>query len=239
MQKFMSSFIGRNTPEEKESTVILELQYMLKDLVAISDVAWGSYAFSREPLNGKFDNETRHRLILAANKCGVEYAHKMLAQYGGITPQELASKLGISVEYPSKPVGGGHVIFAQFVEPNQITIFDDCVQKSKNLIKERELSSILNDFDVKDILLSHEIFHYIEEIHKNEIFTRTEKVKLWAPKPFRNESKIICLGEIAGMAFAKEFLKMPYSPYVLDVFLIYAYNPEAAYYLYKEIIKIT
>jgi hypothetical protein len=235
----MASFTGNSTPEKKESIVIAEIQDMLKDLVEISDEDWGKYAFSREPLNGKFDDETKKRLILEANKCGVDYAHKMSSQYGQNTPQELAAKLGLNIEYLSKPVGGGHVIFAQFVEPNHITIFRDCVEKANELIENKDLLSVLSALDVEKVLLAHEIFHYIEELYKHEIFTKTEKVKLWAPKPFKNESRIVCLGEIAGMAFAKELLKMPYSPYVLDVFLVYDYNPEAAYYLYKEIMEIT
>ena len=240
MQKFINSFMGRSTPPEvKENIIVPELEDMLKDLVKIQDIAWGNYAFSREPLNGKFDDETRHNLIIKANKCGEEYADKLIAEYGDVTPEELAAKLGINVDYPSIPVGGGHVIFAQFVEPNQITIFKDCVEKANDLIVDKNLSSVSSTLDIEKTLLSHEIFHYIEEKYKNEIFTRTEKVKLWAPKPFRNESKILCLGEIAGMAFAKKLLKMPYSPYILDVFLIYAYHQEASYQLYQEIMKLT
>ncbi|EES49542.1 hypothetical protein [Clostridium botulinum] len=40
------------------------------------------------------------------------------------------------------------------------------------------------------------------------------------------------------MAFAKELLKVPYSPYILDVFLVYLYNKEVAYSLYNEIMTI-
>ena len=40
------------------------------------------------------------------------------------------------------------------------------------------------------------------------------------------------------MAFAKELLELPYSPYILDSFLVYLYHPKVGYNLYKEIIKI-
>ena len=48
----------------------------------------------------------------------------------------------------------------------------------------------------------------------------------------------MCLGEIAGMAFAKELLQLTYSPYILDSFLVYLYHPKVAFDLYNEIINI-
>ena len=37
------------------------------------------------------------------------------------------------------------------------------------------------------------------------------------------------------MAFARELIGLSYSPYVMDVFLVYGYNPEEASGLYEEI----
>ncbi|XCP86629.1 hypothetical protein ABXS75_07495 [Roseburia hominis] len=39
------------------------------------------------------------------------------------------------------------------------------------------------------------------------------------------------------MAFAKELLGMSFSPYVLDVLLMYGYHAEAAQALYEEILE--
>lgn len=239
MQKYVNSLTGKSSLEEKANGDILQIKNMIENLIEISDEDWGKYAFSREPLNGKFDDIARKELINKANDCGREYADNLRGRFGNISPQELALELNLSVDYPSKPVGGGHVLFAQFVEPNEISIFRDCIEKSSELLRDKGVAAKLGNLNVESVLLSHEIFHYLEEVNKNIIFTRQEKVKLWAPKPFRNESRIVCLGEIAGMAFAKELLKMTFSPYVFDVFLTYAYNPEAASRLYEEIMWIT
>jgi hypothetical protein len=40
------------------------------------------------------------------------------------------------------------------------------------------------------------------------------------------------------MAFAKQFVGISYSPYVMDVFLVYGYNPEEASGLYEEIMEL-
>ena len=238
-QKILESLMGRHPSEPKETVVVPKLADMLEELVTLPDAAWGKYAFSRDPLDGKFTDEARHRLILRANECGVQYADQMIERYGHFLPQDLAFKLGLTVEFSPIPAGGGHVVFAQFVEPYTIRVFEDCVIKANVLIEEQTLSSVVGSLDVKQTLLAHEIFHYLEVANKTQIFTKTEKVQLWAPKPFRNQSGIVCLGEIAGMAFAKQYLRMPYSPYILDVFLVYGYNEEAAYYLYQEIMGHT
>ena len=55
--------------------------------------------------------------------------------------------------------------------------------------------------------------------------------------PVSNKSKILCLSEMAAMAFAKRMTGISCSPYVLDVLLMYCYNEEAAIALYEEILE--
>ena len=55
--------------------------------------------------------------------------------------------------------------------------------------------------------------------------------------PLHNDSTVIVLSEIAAMAFAQAITGIPYSPYVMDVFLVYGYSPEEASGLYEEIME--
>ena len=129
-----------------------------------------------------------------------------------------------------------HVIFAQYDEPKEITLFKDCVEKAEELIEKEGLQRFLPDFDLNEVLMAHELFHGIEYRNKKQIFTQTEKIELWR-RPFSNKSKILCLSEIAAMAFAKRMTGISCSPYVLDVLLMYCYNEEAAEALYEEILE--
>lgn len=236
MKKFTNALVGKN--QDREEIVVPPIQEMLENLIKINDEDWGQYGFRREPLKGKFNNEERLNLIIKSNDCGKEYARKLRETYGDIDTYKLAEKLGLEVNYPDMPNGGGHIIFAQFVEPNKVTIFKDSVDKAVALINKENLSHMFSMVNIEELLLAHEIFHFIEEENKEEIFTRTEKIRLWTLGPIKNDSNLVCLGEIAGMAFAKELLKIPYSPYILDVFLVYLYNHQAAYALYNEIMTI-
>lgn len=233
--KLVDSFLGKK--REVEEVELPSIKEMLQNLTGIQDEIWGQYGFRREPLRGKFSMEQRVELIMKANACGRKYAQDIRKKYPDADVYHLAEQMGIEVDYPDRPNGGGHIIFAQFVEPNKVTVFKDSVDKAVKLIEEENLSALFGDINIEEILLAHEIFHFIEE-HDEEIFTRTEQIRLWKVGPFKNDSNIVCLGEIAGMAFAKELLQLSYSPYILDSFLVYLYHPQAAYGLYQEIMEI-
>ena len=127
----------------------------------------------------------------------------------------------MKVSYPTYPEKADRVLFAEFREPDTIHIYMDAVKKAGKFLAKPEISEILTDkLDIANLLLAHELFHYVEEKHKKEIFTRTEKVRLWSLGPIHNDSAVIALSEIAAMAFAGELTGLPYSPYVMDVFLV-------------------
>ncbi|MCR4942987.1 MAG: hypothetical protein K5986_00660 [Clostridium sp.] len=237
-EKFMKSLMGKKDSSIKsDNEKIPEIRKMLEDLIAVSDDKWGRYAFRREPLNGRFSEKERNLLISKANICGREEAEKIKEKFNTESIYECTEKLNLNVDYPDKPVGGAHILFAQFVEPNNISLFKDSLDKAKKLIEEESLHNIFEEDSIREILLAHEVFHFIEE-KNDELFKKTEKIRLWKLGPLKNDSSIVALGEIAGMAFAKEFLKLEFSPYILDIFLVYIYNKEASYMLYKEVMNI-
>lgn len=212
------------------------IKEMLEELTELTDRQWGGYAFYHEPLERKFTSDQKENYIRLANKCGTEEAELLLTEYPGKTIEEIAREMGFTVKTPDTPTGGGHVLFAQYVEPKEITVFMDCVEKAENLIHKEKLQRFLPGVDLKDILMAHELFHGVEYRKRKQIFTQTEKIELWR-RPFSNKSKILCLSEIAAMAFAKRMTEISCSPYVLDVLLMYCYNEEAASALYEEILE--
>lgn len=229
----------RTSRYERPHFVIRPISMMLEDLVQLDDVSWGKYAFSREPLKNKFSEEQKSELTLKSIACGVEYAQKYVEKYGKADPSRLADKMGMNVQYPEMPQNTDRVLFAEYKAPNNINIFMDGVKKAYETLKEPGVEAALGEgLNVSKTLLAHELFHFVEEENAKTIFTHTEKVELWAPKPLHNRSGIAVLGEIAAMAFAKELVGLSFSPYVMDVLLVYGYNPEEASGLYEEIMEL-
>lgn len=232
-RRLAEAFSGRSTPELRRKSPVVDLSEMARTLAGIMDEQWGRYAFSRDPLDGKFDLQQKLKYTKAANECGRTWAARITGKYQTRSPEELAQKMGLRILKPDTPTGGGQVIFAQFVQPDEITVYMDCIRRASCLAEESGCE-LLERKRLFEVLLSHELFHAVEEQHADEIYTRTEKVELWR-KPFSNRSSIACLSEMAAMSFARELLGLDSSPYMLDVLLVYAYDKEAAWGLYEEI----
>jgi hypothetical protein len=220
----------------------ISLSNMLSDLCKIDDEEWGQYAFSRDILKDRIPNEEKREMIGKSIQCGYEYADKILQETGLITPSEIAKQLGLHVMSNDLPMTGKRVLFAQFTPPDQIEISQEPVEKYKTILAgstEEKSDLLITESEIHNLLLGHEIFHFLEDQYKDEIYTRTKKIQLWHILNFKNDSTIRALGEIAGMAFSKRLNHIAYSPFLLDVLLFFGYNPEGAKNIYRDIMGIS
>lgn len=240
MQPVAQDFFGKQVTKHYERPHFSQrnLEDMMRDLVFVEPADWYRYVFSREPLDGKFSDEQRKIWMRQSIACGQEYAGIIKREYGTDNPETIAEQMGMKVSYPTYPDKTDRVLFAEFREPDKIWIYMDAVKKAKRFLAKTEISEIFGgQLDVVRVLLAHELFHAVEEKYKKVIFTKTEKLRLWSVGFLHNDSQIMILGEIAAMAFAAALTGLTFSPYVLDVFLVYGYSPEEASGLYEEIMK--
>ncbi|MCL2321425.1 MAG: hypothetical protein FWC47_04875 [Oscillospiraceae bacterium] len=223
---------------KEEHFVVRPISVIVEDLCKIDDEAWVKYAFSREPLNGKFDDAKRIELAEKATSCGVSICDEYTTKYGVRDPMKLAKKMNLLVDYPYIPQNTERVLFAEFKKPNKIFVYMDGVNKAERLLNKPGVKEVVtNRLKIPELLLAHELFHFIEEDQKKEIWTHKFKFDLWGLKFLHNYSSISVLSEIAAMGFAKELTGIPFSPYVMDAFMVYGYAPEAASALYEEMMK--
>lgn len=224
---------------ERPHFEVRPVELMLEDLAEIKPLEWYRYAFSREPLNGKFTDGQRRDWMEKSLACGQEYARKISGRYHTRDPKELAKAMGMEVSYPEFPEKTDRVLFAEYRIPNRVCIYMDAVKKAERLLNRPEVFRVLTrELDISRLLLSHELFHCVEDRHKGEIFTQTEKVRLWKLGFLHNDSMVIALSEIGAMGFAQELMGIKYSPYLMNVFLVYGYSPEEASGLYEEMMEL-
>ena len=213
------------------------LEVMLRSLAEIADADWYRYAFSRDPINRKFNDAQRRIWMEKSITCGREYAEQIRKEYGCNDPKAMAEAMKMKVFYPELPKNADRVLFAEYRAPDRIYIYMDAVNRAGKYLQRPEIKEILaGKTDVSSVLLAHELFHNVEEKYKKEIYTRTEKIQLWSLGVIHYTSPIIALSEIAAMAFAKELTGISYSPYIMDVLLMYDYSSEDACGLYEEIL---
>lgn len=215
----------------------LSLEEMCRYLLDVPAATWGAYAFAREKMRDRLSGEQRETLAKQAAACGAGYAESFMEQYQTADPKALAKTLGLQVTCPETPEKGTQVLFAQFTEPDLIEVYQDCLTRADQVFRQEKIDELIEIDKIPDILLAHEIFHWIEMTHQQDIITRNTTVVLWKIKALENKAHVQCLSEIAAMSFAKELLGLEFWPYVLDVLLSYPYNPDAAHALFWEIRK--
>ncbi len=67
----------------------------------------------------KNSTQQKDAYTAAANACGAEWADKLAAEHGTRDPLTLCGELGLKLKTPATPAGGGQVLFAQFVQPDE------------------------------------------------------------------------------------------------------------------------
>lgn len=217
-----------------------DLARMLADLAEISPEEWGIYAFSRDPLRARFQEAECRELAVQAISCGQAYARQMAETYSGVKPLGILRKLGIKTEFTDIPSNTDRVLFAEFVEPDEVFVYLDALNKAEKLVKDEKVRAVLTkQFDMRQTILAHELFHVLEFQNKKEVFTQTYRHTLWKLGPFKSTSRVLALGELAAMAFAQEMCGLPYSVYVIDVLLLYGYSDNEASGLYEEMMTST
>lgn len=221
---------------------IMSLCGLVKELCGLDERAWCAYAWSREPLAGRISDSRKWELFQRAAQCGRQeaaWAFGVLDEggrepEGPSAPVRLARRLGLTVEADEAENGGGQVIFAQYEEPSQIRISMDCLRRGEALLETSGLKGLLGPASLLEVILAHEIFHALEYRKRSVIYTRTLRERIWK-WPVFGRAPVWCLGEIAGMEFARALTGMPVSPYILDAVLLYAYSPQGAAALAEEI----
>jgi hypothetical protein len=147
----------------------------------------------------------------------------------------LVKSLGIAVKTLKAQNAMDYICFGTYEEPGIITIYEDNISKGEALISQYQISG-LEGIDLKQIILAHEIFHYIEA-KAPDLYVNTYRIKLWKLGPYTHKSGLICIGEIASMAFAKRLLNLKFCPNILDVLLLYPHDVKQAEAVYNRIME--
>lgn len=220
---------------------------MLRGLKSLNIETWGFYAFSRDILKDKVNDEEKKNLTALAAQCGESYAFKIIEKYRTRDVRKIIDQMGLTIKMDKKNMAANRVIFALFIPPNNITIMEEPLKKAGSALEQlkddegavlqNKEGHLITEKDILDAILAHEIFHFLEEENEAEIFTRTKKIVLWELMFFRNESTVRALGEIAAMSFSQRICELSFSPFLFDLLLYYAYDPASVDNMYEEIIN--
>ena len=211
------------------------IRKQIKGLMKIGQRNFAHYQINRDPIRGKIPEGMIEEIIVKSIECGKEEAEKLRNKYGDLPIQDIAKNLGLKVEYRDRQDAMDFVYFGLFETPNNIIIYEGNIGEATSLLKELRIDYFKVDF--RDIVLAHEIFHFIEENDK-DLYTNSFKIDLWSlGKLYTHRSRLLSTGEIAGMSFSKTLLNLDFDPNILDYIFLAAFDFEKANKLFESMMK--
>jgi len=215
---------------------------MLREMYQVMSVMtdqnqWGEYAFSRDILQNRIEEAEKSEMIQQAIQCGCDFAEWLMSEYKDMSAEEIVRSVNIRLVDSEAAVMGERVLFAQYTPPNEVMIMEEPLKKYGQIREKENLQEVLpSAAQIRQLLLGHELFHWVEEQYQDIIYTRKKKITLWKLWRYENQSTVRALGELAAMYFSQTLNQITYSPFVVDVLLSYSYNPELARNIYNDIL---
>lgn len=209
----------------------------VSELFKLTDQDWANYAFLSEPLVNRISMEKRNEYCQETTRNAILLAQEIRQSYGNISTAELVKQMGINLVEKSAQEGGGFSMFACFEEPNTITVFRDNADATDKLIDENGLRQVVGNLRTVEMLIAHELYHFLE-LSRSDVYSAQQRLKVWQIGPFKNVSRIRCLGEVGAMSFARELLGLNYSPNIFNLLMLYAQNPVSAERLFMRITEV-
>lgn len=212
------------------------LEEMFEQLSSINEENGGFYEFSKDILRDKIADEEKMEMVINAIACGQAWARKMLTKFElernvPQKPTNLARLLGLKINEISGKPTQFRMVFAQFVSDQTIEIVKEPIDQYTKLA---EISLKLPHPDiVREVLIAHEIFHFLEMQYPEEMYSHQKTIRLWKLFNYEHRSTIGATSEIAAMAFAKEICSVDFVPQILDVLLSYPMEIEFSKNIYQ------
>jgi len=218
----------------------MKISEIVNKLINIKDEVFCRYAIENDLLYRKIKEEDYDELILKSIECGESYALKIIEETGTNNVKKMVNELGLMLNELENSPEATRILFASFTTPNKITLMKNPLEKIDSLMKNEseEIKKKFNSEKISDILLAHEMFHFIENKYKASIYTQNKKILLWKFLKFENNSNLRVLSEIAAMSFAKTILEIDYSPFILDILLLYPYDQISSMSLMERVLEI-
>ena len=225
---------------QSDNISVKPLEEMFENLATIDEEAWGLYEFSKEMLRDKIDDKEKVEMVEKSIECGEIWARNMVEKFNleagaSKIATQLADLLEIKISEREGRPTKFRMVFAQFVAQREIEIIEEPISNYKKLTLE---STKLPHWEkVREVLIAHEIFHFLEEQNQEEMYPYQKTIKLWKLFNYEHRSTVGATSEIAAMAFAKELCSSDFVPQTLDILLSYPMEVSFSRSIYDAVIK--
>ena len=224
--------VEMNTQNEEEELIRSQIEALME----LSQRQFALYEISKDPKKNRIPEGSKEEIIDKSITCGKKEAQKLIKKYKDHSPSEIANKLGIQVRYKDQDTPLDPLYFGLYDSPNTITLYKENINIAESLLRKLEYKLI--NVSLIDMVLSHELFHFIE-FHNKTLYTNTKGIRLWSlGKFYTRTSKLNCTSEIAAMSFSKTLLGLNFDPNILDYIFLTSFNFEKGKQLFHRIMAL-
>lgn len=161
--------------------------------------------------------------IMESKKMGQEAAESILNNFPNNSIAEICKEKGVKIlvgseehDFEIVKLRGKYDSYEKSIE-----LYDLSIKKFEKAILNARVGLKLDYEQIMDILLAHELYHYLEDEELGSTYDALEKVNIFKGRIIKKEYPIIKTSDIAAHIFCKELLSISYHPKVLDyIYLI-------------------
>lgn len=161
--------------------------------------------------------------IRESKKIGQEAAENLLNNFPNKSIVEICKEKGVKVflDYEEYDFEIVKLRGKYDNDENCIDLYDLSIKKIGNAITNANVGLKLDYEQIKEMLLTHELYHYLEDKELGSTYDSLEKVNIFKTRIIKKEYPIVKTSDIAAHIFCKELLSISYHPKVLDyIYLI-------------------
>ncbi|WP_313583434.1 hypothetical protein [Lacrimispora sp.] len=204
--------------------------YLDRYLADIPDRVWLEYLWSHDRLCHRIEPELREQSAQAAAWIGISASRRIIAGHSAVSIKNLIEAAGCRIEKvqndPLKQLRP--YLFAEFEEPDRITVYEERVSNVQQLLdnlgvfSDNTLISSYNSSLAEQIILAHEFFHFLD--YEGNLTDGISRIKITVFGKLKLHVRVSALSEIAAMAFARDLLALNVHPCILDLLLVHNGN---------------
>jgi hypothetical protein len=149
-------------------------------------------------------------------KVSQDFYNELVKNFKEQKPSEYASILGVPVIYVNEEDSYNYNYIGLYSEKyKNISVNLYVINRIKNAIKDYGLDQIVDAEIINQVVIGHELFHYMQTLHPNAYIEQKQfDMKLFGI--FKMKTKYLVLEEIAAIYFSKIITKLPYNPLVYN-----------------------
>jgi len=197
---------------------------------------WGSYLLSKGTLYRKMTDLQKRQVIRDSLNCARQQWDKWQICRENLDVEEFLIAEAVQIEENDDPLPGFYLNFAEYRKnPPRIRLSNRAIQQTEKVIQDERLGLLLEEVDLRRLILAHELFHHLEAVEP-DIYTNHAQIDIKRFGKFRNGVRVRTAGEIAAVHFSKLVSGVSYCPAVMEFLLIRSTDQQRAKRLADQLI---